>query len=95
MSGLTSRSKEVLLAIALGSRQQQERRFLPDRRSGIERRKILMEVEAERRSRVERRLAVRRQADQQEGATLMQKARLRMTGRLRKASGEGRGNGFR
>jgi hypothetical protein len=95
MGGQTSRSKEVLLAIALGSRQQRERRLLPDRRSGIERRTMSMEVEAERRSGVERRLAVRRQGDQQDGATLLQKARLRLTGRFRKEPGEGGGNGLR
>jgi hypothetical protein len=83
MGGQTSRSREVLLAIALGSRQQQERRLLPDRRSGIERRRMTMEVEAERRSGVERRRFVRRQADQREGATLLQKARLRVRGRIR------------
>jgi hypothetical protein len=85
----TSRSKEVLLAIALGSRQKQERRLLPDRRSGIERRRMSTDVEAERRSDVERRLAVRRRADQREGATLLQKARFRVTGRSREQLGRG------
>lgn len=89
MGGQTSRSREVLLAIALGSRQQQERRLLPDRRSGIERRSMSMEVEAERRSGVERRRSVRRQVDEREGTTLLQKARLRVTGRSRNESGRG------
>jgi hypothetical protein len=42
-----------------------------------------MEVEAERRSGAERRRFVRRQADQREGSTLLQKARLRVTGHKR------------
>jgi hypothetical protein len=74
--------RDLLLAVALGSRRQdKERRVLPDRRSGIDRRKIRLDVETERRSRTERRQAIRRKVDQAEGATLLQKARSRLSRR--------------
>jgi hypothetical protein len=81
----SSSQEEMLLAIALGSAQEQdERRLLPDRRSGVERRKTRLDVPCERRSRGERRQAVRRKVDLKEGSTLLGKARSRLGGRLRK-----------
>jgi hypothetical protein len=71
--------KEVLLAIALGARRKKaERRLLPDRRSGVDRRKRSVVVPSERRSGSERRQSVRRKVDRQEGSTLLQKARSRL-----------------
>jgi hypothetical protein len=73
--------RDLLTALALGSRREtKERRLLPDRRSGIDRRKLSSEVLIERRSGIERRQAVRRSLDRDEGATLLQKARTRLTG---------------
>jgi predicted nucleic acid-binding Zn ribbon protein len=81
MGGRAS-SRDVLLAVALGSRRHdQERRVLPDRRSGIDRRKVSFTVPIERRSGVERRQTIRRKDDVDEGATLLQKARSRLTRR--------------
>jgi hypothetical protein len=57
---------------------------LPDRRSGLDRRRARLEVPFERRSGSERRRAVRRKVDQEEGSTLLQKARTRLGGRLRR-----------
>jgi hypothetical protein len=83
-----SAEEEVLLAIALGSaREGTERRMVPDRRSGVERRKARQNVPHERRSGVERRQSVRRKIDQREGATLLQKARTRLS-RTRPTRGE-------
>jgi len=74
----------VLLAIALGLPQEQnERRLLPDRRSGVDRRKTRLDVPHERRTGGERRRAVRRKVDLEEGATLLRKARSRLSRRLR------------
>ena len=89
--------KDVLLAVALGSRRQdKERRLFPDRRSGIDRRKAGIEVPSERRSGSERREVVRRKADRQEGATLLQKAHSRLSTRLRRrAAKEDPGDGLR
>jgi hypothetical protein len=90
------RNDDVLLAIALGARRQVERRILPDRRSGIERRKRVAEVAHERRSGGERRQLVRRDADHDEGPTLLAKARTRMVRRLlRHGSQKARGDGLR
>jgi hypothetical protein len=70
---------EVLLAVALGSRRKRaERRLLPDRRSGVDRRRIQVDVAQERRLGSERRQIVRRTVDRDEGATLLQKARSRL-----------------
>jgi hypothetical protein len=52
---------------------------MPDRRSGVERRKISSPAPVERRSGIERRQAVRRRVDRDEGATLLQKARTRLS----------------
>lgn len=94
MGNLPPRGRDVLLALALGSRRRVERRVLPDRRSGIDRRKIQLRVAKERRA-AERRQVVRRQADEDEGPTLLEKARAR-TGRPRQSrSGEARGDGLR
>ena len=84
MSGESSR-RELLLAVALGSSRKHsgERRLLPDRRSGIDRRSARLEVSEERRSGIERRQRVRRKTDEVEGATLLQKALKRMSGRPR------------
>jgi hypothetical protein len=69
--------RDVLLAVALGSRRREEdeRRLFPDRRSGVERRHASFEVSNERRSGLERRHTVRRMGDRNDGATLLQKAR--------------------
>ena len=68
--------RDVLLAVALGSRRRdEERRRFPDRRSGVERRRASVEVSSERRSNLERRQTVRRKEDRDDGATLLQKAR--------------------
>lgn len=86
-----SSQEELLLAIALGSaRNGTERRMVPDRRSGVERRKARRDVPHERRSGGERRQAVRRNVDRREGVTLLQKARTRLSGRSCQPSGEGR-----
>jgi hypothetical protein len=70
----------MLLAVALGSlRKREERRLLPDCRSGIDRRQARLEVAVERRSTLDRRLLMRRVVDRAEGATLLQKARSRLT----------------
>jgi hypothetical protein len=80
----SSSQEEMLLAIALSSPQEQnERRLLPDPRSGVDRRKTRLDVPYERRSRGERRQAVRRKVDLKEGSTLLRKARSRLSGRLR------------
>lgn len=87
--GEGSSQEEVLLAVALGSsREGTERRMVPDRRSGVERRKARQEIPYERRSGAERRQAVRRKLDQREGVTLLQKARTRLSGLSRQPSGE-------
>lgn len=71
--------RDVLLAVALGSRRRdEERRRFPDRRSGVERRRASFEVSSERRSELERRQTVRRKEDLDDGATLLQKARSRL-----------------
>jgi hypothetical protein len=89
--------REVLLAVALGSRRKgKERRVLTDRRSGINRRNTRLDVPHERRSGSERRQAVRRKVDQDEGATLLQKARSRLSGRSRQQpETENPGDGLR
>jgi hypothetical protein len=80
----SSSNDEMLLAIALSSPQEHnERRLLPDRRSGVDRRKKRLHVPCERRSNDERRQAVRRTVDLKEGSTLLKKARSRLSGRLR------------
>jgi hypothetical protein len=72
--------REVLLAVALGTRRKRkDRRGLPDRRSGIDRRKDRLPVGEERRSGGERRQVVRRKTDQDEGPTLLEKARNRLS----------------
>jgi hypothetical protein len=83
MGSRTPSHREVLLAVALGSRRQSERRVLPDRRSGIDRRNASASVADERRSGADRRQVVRRQADRDEGPTLLAKARTRMKRRFR------------
>jgi len=76
-------ARDVLLAVALGSRRKtQERRMLPDRRSGVDRRKARVEVPYERRSGSERRQLERRKVDRAEGSTLLQKARTRLSSRF-------------
>jgi hypothetical protein len=56
---------------------------LPDRRSGLDRRRAQLDVPYKRRSGSERRSVARRKIDQDEGTTLLQKARSRLGGRLR------------
>jgi hypothetical protein len=54
--------REMFLAVALGSRRKRkERRLLPDRRSGIDRRQGGSPMSIERRSGLERRQLIRRQ----------------------------------
>jgi hypothetical protein len=79
MGGDASR-RDALLALALGSRRRKkERRLLPDRRSGVDRRRIAVEVSSERRSGCERRQTIiRRKDDRYEGTTLLEKARRRL-----------------
>lgn len=78
--GRSTAPRDVLLAVALGSRRHQEkRRTLPDRRSGIERRQASLKVPTERRSGAQRRQTIRREDDRDEGATLLQKARSHLT----------------
>jgi hypothetical protein len=84
-----SHEEEVLLAVALGSpRQATDRRMLPDRRSGVERRKTRQHVSHERRCVGERRKVIRRKLDREEGATLLQKARTHLTRPFRQSSEE-------
>jgi hypothetical protein len=88
MGNDSSSQEEVLLAIALGSGSEgTERRMVPDRRSGVERRKARQEAPYERRSGAERRQSVRRKVDRREGVTLLQKARSRLSGRSRQQRG--------
>ena len=79
---MTSR-RDVILAVALGSRRRSkdERRVLPDRRGRIDRRNAEFRVSHERRSGSDRRQVVRRKVDRDEGATLMEKARRKLTSR--------------
>jgi hypothetical protein len=90
-------ARDVLLAVALGSRREaRERRMLPDRRSGIDRRQARFDVPNERRCGSERRQVVRREIDRDEGPTLLQKARTGLSGRLRQPRAtEDRGDGLR
>jgi hypothetical protein len=96
MGGVNS-ARDVLLAIALGSRRRsQERRMLPDRRSGIDRRKDRFDVRHERRSGSERRQVERRKVDRDEGPTLLEKARTHLSSRLRQPPETvNRGDGLR
>ena len=89
--------QEVLLAVALGGsrRKHNERRLLPDRRTGVDRRKARGDAPYERRSGAERRQAVRRTVDREEGSTLLQKARSRLSGRLAPNRQQGIDDGFR
>lgn len=89
--GADSSRRDVLLAVALGSRRRRkERRAIPDRRSGIDRRKDVVEVAGDRRSGMERRQIVRRKEDRDEGVTLLQKARSRLArGRTERTAGPG------
>jgi hypothetical protein len=82
---------EVLLAVALGSRRKRtERRMLPDRRSGVDRRQTRLDVDRERRAGIERRDDNRRKVDRDEGATLLQKARSRLSVRRNGVEAEDR-----
>jgi hypothetical protein len=82
---------EVLLAVALGSRRKRtERRMLPDRRSGVDRRQTRLDVDRERRAGIERRDDIRRKVDRDEGATLLQKARSRLSVRRNGVEAEDR-----
>lgn len=71
--------RDVLLAVALGSRGSwEERRLLPDRRSGTDRRKLAVTVAVERRTGAERRRAIRRERDREDDPTLLENARRRL-----------------
>jgi hypothetical protein len=89
--------RDVLLAVALGSRRKRnERRLLPDRRSGVDRRKARLDVPYERRSGSERRQTMRRKVDREEGPTLLEKARSRLRGSLwQQTAKEGSEHGLR
>lgn len=81
MDGDASR-RDVLLAIALGSRRRKrERRLLPERRSEVDRRQRSITVAVERRSGEDRRQNIRRGGDSKRAATLLQKARSRVAAR--------------
>jgi len=54
---------EVLLALALAAARTEERRVLPDRRSGLHRRKEPMPVSNDRRTGEERRRVARRKGE--------------------------------
>ena len=70
--------------------------MLPDHRSGIERRRVSLKVPTERRLGAERRQTVRRKADRDEGTTLLQKARSRLTHRSdEQTEGADRADGLR
>jgi hypothetical protein len=80
MGRRSSRSEDHLLALALASRaDDRERRMLPDRRSGVDRRRMTVNVLVDRRCGAERRCELRRRADREEGATLLEKARIALT----------------
>ena len=80
LTGMGVPRRDLLMALALGSRRETtERRLLPDRRSGLDRRKISSTIPIERRSGIERRRTARRRVDRDEGASLLQKARTRLT----------------
>jgi hypothetical protein len=87
--------REVLLAVALGSEHRAERRMLPDRRSGVERRKESLDRWEDRRSAIQRRQVIRRQTDRDDGATLLQKARTQLLRWRRGGSREGWDDGLR
>jgi hypothetical protein len=95
--GRSGSRRDVLLAVALSSRRrEEERRMLPDQRSGIERRRVSLKVPTERRAGAERRQLVRRKDDRDEGTTLLQKARSRLTPRPHGRTGNGdRADGLR
>jgi hypothetical protein len=70
MSDEVPREEEVLLAVALGSaRKATDRRVLPERRTGLDRRQARQDVSYERRS-GERRQAVRRKIDRKKAPRL-------------------------
>jgi hypothetical protein len=95
MGSQTPPDKEVLLAVALGSRHRTERRMLPDRRSGVERRKKSLDQRVDRRSGIHRRQVIRRQTDRDDGATLLQKARTRLMRWRQGGSKKGGDHGLR
>ena len=75
--------REQLLAIGLTARRTaKDRRALPDRRSGLDRRRAQIEVQDDRRLTPERRQTVRRRLDREEGSNLLQKARSRLSNRF-------------
>ena len=96
-SGGDATRREMLLAVALGTRRKgSDRRRLPDRRSGIDRRKARLAVRYERRSGGERRQVVRRKTDRDEGPTLLEKARNRLSaGFQQRTAVEDSGDGLR
>jgi len=75
--------EDVLLAVALGSAGRGERRVLPDRRSGIDRRKTACPpATGDRRPRVERREKLRRNDEAARGGLLARaRERLRVSRR--------------
>jgi hypothetical protein len=68
--------EDVLLAVALGSRSQRERRVLPDRRTGLDRRKIADPIVSSERRVSERRQEPRRRGDPNPGGLLARLAWL-------------------
>jgi hypothetical protein len=79
--------EDVLLAVALGSRSQRERRVLPDRRKGLDRRKIADPIVSSDRRVRERRQERRRRGDPNPGGLLARLARL--TPRTKRSSPKG------
>jgi hypothetical protein len=61
---------EIRLAMALAAGRQRERRVLPDRRSGIDRRRTEVPVVEDRRSGEERRRHARRAGERAPGGLL-------------------------
>jgi hypothetical protein len=74
--GEQPREDDVLLALALAAGDPAERRVLPDRRSGVDRRKETVPVSRDRRRGGERRRRARRKEETPPGGLLMRALRL-------------------
>jgi hypothetical protein len=71
------REDDVLLALALAAGDPPERRVLPDRRSGLDRRKETVPVSRDRRLGAERRCRARRKDETTPAGLLMRALRRR------------------
>jgi hypothetical protein len=74
--GEQPREDDVLLALALAAGDPSERRLLPDRRSGVDRRKETVSVSPDRRRGAERRRRARRKDETSPAGLLMRMLRL-------------------